>query len=566
MDPPIACVSCRENMVFTANKSNCICKLGYYQSSKGGECFPCELQGCVNCSTVDICDECNVTAGYYLTGSTCKHDLNESDYIYSQSQTGIIVEFDANITNVISVKGELQRVKNKMNLYENVEKSIELETLNYTLTGPHVLYVRFQHPNKTLTKHTLAITYEYMVRKQKRRLQEAESADVSEADQEVGAKYESVNAESIVYVRRPIFYSYDETRVNDLGQYEVELGMTVFVMVICSALYAKGYKHNQIPFFLQTLAFIGYAVKDDQFEMATFLYNLRWSYYDYGNAISGIIPDLYMESSKGNFPFFTIDSNIFRVAGTTILFALVNWAVIIFCRVVYFVYLNSSLRSKAGLSDMIRRNKKPIYRILEFFYKTTMYPLLFFSLVTYHNWLARILVSHGFHHFTHILAIAVFVIYFTVTQYQFYMEVTSKVYRIENASEFVCDVLGGMIVAVSMHSKAYLATIAVFVLKGLVYIVSRKLLLRDFLNIEYLKVLSVALEVATVLVLLKDSAAAVVVLSILTILVQFVHQTAVVFLTDRTARTSKIKEPESVNAPPANNMVTESSESIVEIN
>jgi hypothetical protein len=47
--------------------------------------------GCKNCSSINICNYCDKYKGYYLTGSTCKRDLNASDYIYSQSQTGIIV-------------------------------------------------------------------------------------------------------------------------------------------------------------------------------------------------------------------------------------------------------------------------------------------------------------------------------------------------------------------------------------------------------------------------------------------------------------------------------------------
>jgi hypothetical protein len=107
-----------------------------------------------------------------------------------------------------------------------------------------------------------------------------------------GTSYKGYDAS--VYIRREIFYSKYDTEVNNKGQYEVEYALTVVVMVCCMAIYMKGYKHNQIPFFLQTLSFLGLTVEDKKFHMTSFLYNLRWSYYDLGNAISGIIPDWYL--------------------------------------------------------------------------------------------------------------------------------------------------------------------------------------------------------------------------------------------------------------------------------
>lgn len=184
-----------------------------------------------------------------------------------------------------------------------------------------------------------------------------------------------------------------------------------------------------------------------------------------------------------------------------------------------------------------------------------MYPLLFFSFVTYHDWNALVLIEkHGFHHFSHILAIGLLLAYSGVTIYQFFLEDTSKVNKIENANEFLSAVFGAMIVAVSMHSKAYTALVVIFIFRGAVYIISRRRLLRDFFNIEYLKVVTVCLEVTTILVLISDSAAAAVVLSILTVVFQLMHESSIVFLTEKDARISKLKEPESVHESQARTM------------
>jgi hypothetical protein len=127
-------------------------------------------------------------------------------------------------------------------------------------------------------------------------------------------------------------------------------------------------------------------------------------------------------------------------------------------------------------------------------YKTTMYPLLFFSFITYHNWHSRVLIDKkGFHHFSHLLTITFLVTYFCVMLYQLYMENTSKLNKLENMSEFFFDIFGAMIVTVSMEDKSYVALLVVFIPRGIVYLVVRRMLLRDFFPIEYLKIFSVVL-------------------------------------------------------------------------
>lgn len=92
------------------------------------------------------------------------------------------------------------------------------------------------------------------------------------------------------------------------------------------------------------MAFIGYILKDHKFHLATFLYNLRFSYYDFGNILKTIIPKYYLEESKGNFWFFTIDSNIWRVAGSTLTIALIVCCMITILRLVYYAVEYTKLR------------------------------------------------------------------------------------------------------------------------------------------------------------------------------------------------------------------------------
>jgi hypothetical protein len=55
------------------------------------------------------------------------------------------------------------------------------------------------------------------------------------------------------------------------------------------------------------------------------------------------------------------------------------------------------------------------------------------------------------------------------------------------------------------------------------------------------------MEITTILVLIADSPAATVVLSILTIVLQYTHEVAVVFLTDKDAKLAKMNDSTEVN-------------------
>lgn len=71
---------------------------------------------------------------------------------------------------------------------------------------------------------------------------------------------------------------------------------------------------------------------------------------------------------------------------------------------------------RARPAGWIRALIKPIYRTLEFFYKTTMYPLIFFSMVTLFNWNAyRISEGTLFHDISRGFAVGFICIYTLIT-------------------------------------------------------------------------------------------------------------------------------------------------------
>jgi hypothetical protein len=149
-----------------------------------------------------------------------------------------------------------------------------------------------------------------------------------------------------------------------------------------------GFKHNQIPFFLQTLAFLSFSIYDPSFTVINSLHSFRLSYYQGDQTVSFMTtPDGYLENSPGNFPILTLDANIFRVASTTLLIASLNVCFILLLRVISYLKDTSSTVIVFRITNFkYRKLKKTIYRFLEFFYKTCMYPLVFSSLMTFNNW------------------------------------------------------------------------------------------------------------------------------------------------------------------------------------
>lgn len=135
--------------------------------------------------------------------------------------------------------------------------------------------------------------------------------------------------------------------------------------------------------------------------------------------------------------------------------------------------------------------KKILYRSMEFIYKVCMYPLIFFSFINIQNWKPTVLTSHpGFTHFTRGAAVAFFLSYLLVTMYQVWGENIAKINRIENAMEFLCGCACALILCNSLHNHNYLYLTIVFSFRAGCYIMLRRVILRDFRNIEYLKILS----------------------------------------------------------------------------
>ena len=113
--------------------------------------------------------------------------------------------------------------------------------------------------------------------------------------------------------------------------------LVIIVILVSLWFYICGQKHNQACFFMQTMSFAGFAIYDTELSTAMFLYNLRFSYYNFSphNALSSIVPHDYLEESKGNFRYLSVDANIIRNIGIPLIMALIIVILSIILRVVY---------------------------------------------------------------------------------------------------------------------------------------------------------------------------------------------------------------------------------------
>jgi hypothetical protein len=225
----------------------------------------------------------------------------------------------------------------------------------------------------------------------------------------------------------------------------------------------------------------------------------------------------------------------------------VTSALILLFRFGYHICISTRIKNNKQAFEIVRSHKKHVYRCLEFFHKTCMYPLIFFSFVTIKNWHARILVDNKkFLHVSHGLAIGICVAYLFYTIYQIWWETTAKIHKIENASEFLCDCLASLIICCTVYKKSYLLLLVVYAFRCGVYLIKRQVILREFRNIEYIKIFSTLLEIIAISLTLTNLTSVIITITISAVITHIIHATSIVFLTDEKAYFDKRKMDESI--------------------
>jgi hypothetical protein len=184
-----------------------------------------------------------------------------------------------------------------------------------------------------------------------------------------------------------------------------------------------------------------------------------------------------MEAGFANFSVFTGDANIFRVCGTTIVVAVVVGVLVVVGRVGIVLGRGYCPGSR------VMRHRKYGYRALEFFYKTCMYPLMFFSVVAVRNWDGGILASQQYLVFLNLsrgLAATFIGVYTLVTLWSVMFETIAKINKIENLLEYSTCVLNALILTFIAGTNLYLLILFTSFLRVTLYLLSRKKYLRDF--------------------------------------------------------------------------------------
>lgn len=275
---------------------------------------------------------------------------------------------------------------------------------------------------------------------------------------------------------------------------------TLVHMIIAMALHVFGFKHNQIMFFMQTMALMAFSIKDEKLLRMAFLYNLRFAYYGFTRTADWLVPKDYLQESRGNFIKLTYDDTFFRVSGSAFMISFVVMILIVLVRSFYYCIHIGDLQYQYQPRQLIKANKKTVYRILEFFYKTLMYPMLFFSMLTFSNWNARTIHYNPLYSFiNHFVSIFAIIFYLVVTLWQTYLETISRLGKIENLMEFVTVCIACAILAFTLHKITFLLLLVVFFIRALIYLAVRIYLLRDFNLLEYMKIGIFLLETFTII-------------------------------------------------------------------
>lgn len=131
---------------------------------------------------------------------------------------------------------------------------------------------------------------------------------------------------------------------------------------------------------MQTFVIIGLFLEDISFEMASVLFNLRFSLlmFDMKSIFANVLRDKFIESSRGNFWWLITDPNILRNLDE--LFILTVLLPIIYI-LGYLLY--QLLISKYIINNTAIQLKKKFYRLLELLFKVVMYPAIVFSFNTF---------------------------------------------------------------------------------------------------------------------------------------------------------------------------------------
>lgn len=159
----VVCTSCLGNREPINNGSSCVCKPTYFEDGLG-QCASCNMPGCLNCQSVHICVLCNESDSYFLAESSCKKLMNSFSYIYSQSYSGIYLEFQAdfrlsNTSSMVFLNGYLMKIVPSFSNTSEPIPPVALSTYEAFPTTQNLIYARLSHPADEINNTILGVSY-----------------------------------------------------------------------------------------------------------------------------------------------------------------------------------------------------------------------------------------------------------------------------------------------------------------------------------------------------------------------------------------------------------------------
>ena len=67
----------------------------------------------------------------------------------------------------------------------------------------------------------------------------------------------------------------------DAVSFKYVVALVSFFMIVACIINLRGYKHNQIMFYMQTMSFLGYYLGGARFSTSQFLFNMKSSYFKF---------------------------------------------------------------------------------------------------------------------------------------------------------------------------------------------------------------------------------------------------------------------------------------------
>lgn len=317
----------------------CICPVHYYDTGSYGLCKECSLaiEGCIDCTSENQCLNCDEAQGYFLiaigSSTFCKPSTNEQNLHYIQTKDGILIQIKLsnNSSKFSTIKSV---VATSYSVYSVAPNSTENSSINLTVhssrkLNDNVIEIKILNPNNRSENQLLELKYT-LINYTTRYLRAIYGVDST-------GEFEGVEESSYIY--QPLIYANVDVTLGNSWKYAIASIVVTVFMIVALAIYVLGFKHNQLLFFLQTMGLLAYTLDIAvYYEQATFTYALKAAYYQFGEQPSiAPIPDGYLESSLGNFSYFQIDGNIFRVADILMVITVSIAIIISVFRAIYYL-------------------------------------------------------------------------------------------------------------------------------------------------------------------------------------------------------------------------------------